>query len=129
MLVCPHNINDARYALWFAQQVGLPVIVLGGGNNLLVSDRGVQAVVLKLQGILSRAQFDGEEAVAGAGVSLAELIREAAAHGYGGLEEFAGIPASIGGALAMNVTRDRKSTRLELQSLRHLVCRLLLEKK
>ncbi|HSE92325.1 MAG TPA: UDP-N-acetylmuramate dehydrogenase [Methylomirabilota bacterium] len=102
-LVVPHDIDDARHALLFAAQEGLPVIVVGGGNNLLVSDCGVQAVVLKLQGILSRTQFDGEEAVVGAGVPLSELIRDASAQGLGGLEEFAGIPASIGGALAMHV--------------------------
>ncbi len=102
-LVVPQDIDDARHALVFAEQEDLPVIVVGGGNNLLVSDRGVQAVVLKLQGILSRAQFDGEETVVGAGVSLSDLIREAAAQGLGGLEAFAGIPASIGGALAMHV--------------------------
>jgi UDP-N-acetylmuramate dehydrogenase len=102
-LVVPQDIDDARHALAFAEQEDLPIIVVGGGNNLLVSDRGVQAVALKLQGILSRVQFDGEEAVAGAGVTLSELIRDAAGHGLGGLEEFAGIPASVGGALAMNV--------------------------
>jgi UDP-N-acetylmuramate dehydrogenase len=102
-LVVPQDIDDARHALLFAEQESLPVIVIGAGNNLLVSDRGVQAVALKLQGILSRVQFDGEEAVAGAGVPLSELIRDAAAQGLGGLEEFAGIPSSVGGALAMNV--------------------------
>jgi UDP-N-acetylmuramate dehydrogenase len=103
-LIVAQDIDDVRHALVFSEQEDLPVIVVGGGNNLLVSDRGVQVVALKLQGILSRVQFDGEEAVAGAGVLLTELIREAAARGLGGLEEFAGIPASVGGALAMNVT-------------------------
>jgi UDP-N-acetylmuramate dehydrogenase len=67
---------------------------------MLVSDRGVRGVVLKLQGVLSRASFHGDEVVVGAGVSLTALIREAAAHDLGGLEFLAGIPASIGGALA-----------------------------
>jgi UDP-N-acetylmuramate dehydrogenase len=102
-LVAPQDIDDVRHALLFAEQEGLPVIVVGAGNNLLVSDRGVPVVALKLQGILSRVQFDGDEAVAGAGMPLSELIREAAAQGLGGLEEFAGIPASAGGALAMDV--------------------------
>lgn len=103
ILVVPQDIDDARHALVFAEHEDLPVIMIGGGNNLLISDRGVQAVALKLQGVLSRVQFDGEETVAGAGVPLSELIRDAAARDLGGLEEFAGIPASVGGALAMNV--------------------------
>ncbi|PYO54007.1 MAG: UDP-N-acetylenolpyruvoylglucosamine reductase, partial [Candidatus Rokuibacteriota bacterium] len=70
------------------------------GNNMLVSDCGVQAVVLKLQGVLARAEFDGDRVLVGAGVSLSALIREAAARDLGGLECLAGIPATIGGALA-----------------------------
>ena len=49
-----------------------------------------------------RAEFHGEEAVAGAGVSLSALIREAAALNLGGIECLVGIPATIGGAVAMN---------------------------
>ena len=76
--------------------------VIGGGNNLLVRDRGVRGVVLRLEGCLGRAEFHGEEAIVGAGVSLSALIREAAALNLGGIECLVGIPATIGGALAMN---------------------------
>src|SRR5262249_25469660 len=61
-----------------------------------------RGVVLKLEGCLGRADFHGEEAVAGAGVSLSALIREAAALNLGGIECLVGIPATIGGAVAMN---------------------------
>jgi UDP-N-acetylmuramate dehydrogenase len=98
--VMPQDLNDVRYALAFAEQEDLPVVVIGGGNNLLISDRGLQAVVLKLEGILGRADFNGDEATVGAGMPLAALIREAAALGLGGLEHMAGIPATVGGALA-----------------------------
>jgi len=98
--VVPRDLEDVRYALDFADREELPVIVIGGGNNLLVSDCDLQAVVLKLQGVLARAEFDGDHVVVGAGVSLSALIREAAARDLGGLECLAGIPATIGGALA-----------------------------
>ena len=52
--IMPQDLDDLRYALAFAEQEDLPLIVIGGGNNLLVSDRGLQAVVVKLQGILGR---------------------------------------------------------------------------
>jgi UDP-N-acetylmuramate dehydrogenase len=100
--IMPQDLDDVRYALAFAEQEGLPVILLGAGNDVLVSDRGVQAVVLKLQGAFSRAEFQGSEAAVGAGMSLSGLIRDAAAHDLGGIECLAGIPASIGGALATN---------------------------
>jgi UDP-N-acetylmuramate dehydrogenase len=100
--IVPQDVDDIRLALAFAAKEGLPVDVIGGGNNLLVRDRGVRGVVLKLEGSLGRAEFHGEEAVAGAGVSLSALIREAAALNLGGMECLVGIPATIGGAVAMN---------------------------
>ncbi|MBI3637590.1 MAG: UDP-N-acetylmuramate dehydrogenase [Candidatus Rokubacteria bacterium] len=102
IFVVPQDVDDIRHALMFADREQLPVVVVGGGNNLLVKDRGVRGVVLKLEGCLGRSQFHGEEAVAGAGASLSALIREAAALNLGGLESLVGIPATIGGALAMN---------------------------
>jgi UDP-N-acetylmuramate dehydrogenase len=99
----PQDLDDVRHALAFADQEGLPVTAIGGGTNLVVADRGVRGVVLKLQGIFARTQFEGAEAVVGAGMSLGAFIREAAARGLGGLECFAGIPGTLGGALAMNV--------------------------
>ena len=100
--IVPQDVEDIRLALAFADKEGLPVEVIGGGNNLLVRDRGIRGVVLRLEGCLGRAEFNGEEAVAGAGVSLSALIREAAALNLGGVECLVGIPATIGGAVAMN---------------------------
>jgi UDP-N-acetylmuramate dehydrogenase len=100
--IVPQDVEDIRLALAFADKEQLPVEVVGGGNNLLVRDRGLRGVVLKLEGCLGRAEFHGEEAIAGAGVSLSALIREAAALNLGGLESLVGIPATIGGAVAMN---------------------------
>jgi UDP-N-acetylmuramate dehydrogenase len=107
IFIVPQDVEDIRLALSFAEREQLPVEVIGGGNNLLVSDRGFRGVVLKLEGCLGRAEFHGEEAVAGAGVSLSALLREAAAISLGGLECLVGIPATIGGAVSMNAgTQD-----------------------
>ncbi|HSE91791.1 MAG TPA: UDP-N-acetylmuramate dehydrogenase [Methylomirabilota bacterium] len=102
IFIVPQDADDIRHALLFAHREQLPLVVVGGGNNLLVGDRGVRGVVLKLEGCLGRSEFHGEEAVAGAGASLSALIREGAALNLGGLESLVGIPATIGGALAMN---------------------------
>ena len=102
IFVIPQDVDDIRHAVSFAEKEGLPVEVIGGGNNLLVKDRGVRGVVLKLEGCLGRVEFHGEEAVAGAGASLSALIREAMSLSLGGIECLVGIPATIGGALAMN---------------------------
>ena len=78
--VVPRDLEDVRYALDFADREDLPVIVIGGGNNMLVSDCGVQAVVLKLQGVLARAEFDGDRSEArvpaAPGDPLAHFARE-----------------------------------------------------
>jgi UDP-N-acetylmuramate dehydrogenase len=105
--VMPQDLDDVCYTLAFAEQEDLPVTVIGGGNNMLVSDEPVPGVVVKLGGILGRAEFHGEEVAVGAGMSLSGLIREAASRNLGGLEFLSGIPASIGGALVANAgTRD-----------------------
>src|SRR5215813_2959813 len=90
IFVIPQGVEDIRVALSFAEREQLSVEVIGGGNNLLVSDRGVRGVVLKLDGCLGRAEFHGEEVVAGAGVALSALIREAAVQNLGGIECLAG---------------------------------------
>ena len=90
IFVVPQDVEDIRLALGFAEREQLPVEIVGGGNNLLVRDRGIRGVVLKLEGCLGRADFHGEEAVAGAGVGLSALIREAAALNLGGIEPLRG---------------------------------------
>lgn len=48
IFVIPQDVDDIRQALSYAEKEGLPLEVIGGGNNLLVKDRGVRGVVVKL---------------------------------------------------------------------------------
>jgi UDP-N-acetylmuramate dehydrogenase len=102
IFVLPQDVDDVRKALIYAEKEKLPVIILGGGNNVLIKDRGIRGIVIKLEGCLGRMEFHGEEVTIGAGAGLSTMIREAAAIGLGGVESLVGIPATIGGALAMN---------------------------
>ncbi|MBI3458635.1 MAG: UDP-N-acetylmuramate dehydrogenase [Candidatus Rokubacteria bacterium] len=107
IFVLPQDVDDVRKALMYAEKDKLPVVVLGAGNNVLVKDRGVRGIVIKLEGCLGRMEFHGEEVTTGAGAGLSTMIREAASLGLGGVECLVGIPATIGGALAMNAgTQD-----------------------
>lgn len=94
----------AVYGLCAAEEV--PVRILGGGSNLLVDDAGVRGVVISLER-LNRIVRDDNRVTAGAGVSLATLMRQVRQVGLAGVELLCGIPAQVGGAVAMNAgTRD-----------------------
>ncbi|MBX3480423.1 MAG: UDP-N-acetylmuramate dehydrogenase [Caulobacter sp.] len=83
----------------------IPVTVLGVGSNVIVRDGGVPGVVVRLAGrAFSEVVVDAEDnqIIAGAGALDAAVARAAAAAGLAGLEFYAGIPGTIGGALTMN---------------------------
>ena len=102
VFVVPQDLDDVRHTLSFAYRQQLPIVMLGGGNKMLMRDGGVRGVVVKLEGCLARADFQGEEAMVGAGMGLATLVRQATAHELGGIEPLVGIPATLGGAVATN---------------------------
>jgi UDP-N-acetylmuramate dehydrogenase len=76
--------------------------VLGDGANLLVDDEGVDGLVLSLEHLNSAEFLEDSTVRVGAGVKLPALILESIRRGFAGLEGFAGIPATLGGAIAMN---------------------------
>lgn len=92
--------------LSFLSQHGMPSCLLGNGSNVLVSDFGVEGVVVHLVGDFKRAEWhdQGNESwvEVGAAHAVTQLVREAARRGYGGLEFAEGIPGTVGGALVMN---------------------------
>ena len=81
-----------------------PVTVLGAASNTIVRDGGVEGVVIRLGRVFAdiRVELDEGRAVAGAAALDGALARAAAKAGLGGLEFYAGIPGTLGGALAMN---------------------------
>lgn len=90
-------------SLWlWARGHGLPVFPIGQGSNLLVSDRGLRGVVVRLRGTFEELAFDGETADAGAGVALPYLAKQCAERGLTGAEPMAGIPGTVGGGLMTN---------------------------
>ena len=77
--------------------------ILGNGSNLLVSDKGVDYVVICLKGDFKNISLlDNNSLYCGAGASLASLCREAEKNGLSGLEFAWGIPGTVGGAAYMN---------------------------
>ena len=87
-------------ALAAAHAAGLPVFLLGGGSNLLVSDDGFRGLVIR--NAIETIEFDGTAAHVGCGADFLELICRCRDQELSGLEFAAGIPGSVGGALYGN---------------------------
>jgi len=82
---------------------GVPLHMIGLGSNLLVRDGGVRGVVIATQGALERLERSSSATVyCEAGVACARIARQCTAWELGPAEFFAGIPGTLGGALAMN---------------------------
>ena len=93
--------NELKNVLKKAKSFEIPYFIVGKGSNLLVSDKGVEGVVISLSG-LDRVSVNGNFITAGAGVTLATLCNTAKDNCLSGLEFAYGIPGSVGGALYMN---------------------------
>jgi len=81
---------------------GEPVCFVGLGSNLLVRDGGFRGTVILMHDTRGRIRLDDDLVYAEAGVASPKVARFAAAHGREGAEFLAGVPGTIGGALAMN---------------------------
>jgi UDP-N-acetylmuramate dehydrogenase len=88
----------------------LPYLVVGKGSNVLVKDRGLKGLALLLKGELEEVEEQEGKIHAGGGLGLAELVRFSQKKGIAGLEFLAGIPGTVGGAVAMNAGAWGKST-------------------
>jgi UDP-N-acetylmuramate dehydrogenase len=98
----------AELLLRRAGEAGIPVFILGGGANLLVSDRGIRGIVLDTGGWRGFRR-EGEGLYIRSGTSIEEITGHAAAGGLSGLEFLAGMPGTLGGALWMNARCYEKS--------------------
>jgi UDP-N-acetylmuramate dehydrogenase len=96
----------------------VPVLVLGRGSNLLVSDRGFEGLVISLGTGFDSLSVDDTRVEAGAAVSLPVLARRSAAAGLHGLEWAVGVPGSVGGAIRMNAGGHGSDTAATLASYR-----------
>ena len=97
-----HTGRGLAACLKVIEHYGMPVMCLGNGSNLLVSDLGVRGAVLRLRGDFRRAHWQSVGASVGAAYAVSRLVREAVRRGLGGLEFAEGIPGSVGGSLVMN---------------------------
>ncbi len=97
--------DDVRAALEWARAKALPVMILGGGSNLLVADRGVEALVLRvrIEGVDVDLEGGAAHVTAGAGEPWDALVERAVTSSWAGLECLSGIPGDVGSTPIQNV--------------------------
>ena len=95
------EVPDA-HTLARVRALGAPILVLGKGSNLLVSDRGVRGITVVLGGAFRSSRIENGLVEAGAGVPNTVLLQRLQKAGVGGLAALAGVPGTIGGAIRMN---------------------------
>ena len=118
------NKEELIEALNFAREKSLKYFIFGGGSNFIFADEGYEGLVIKVA--FDEIGIEGDEVFAGAGVPLLLLVKNAADAGLAGLENFAGIPGTVGGAVCGNAGAYGKSisdvvSRAEILTVGHSV--------
>ena len=102
-----HNTSEFLEAIKYGQDYNLPITILGNGSNVLISDSGIRGLVIKNDSNEIEILNDNKIKVA-SGVQLSQLINFSLENNLLGLQDFAYIPSTIGGAIAGNIHDDNK---------------------
>ena len=106
VLAEPNTLIELQTLVALLHQESVPYFLLGGGTNILISDKGIRGVVIKLGEGFNYSRWEegenGAQVWVGAARSLGRFVREAVGKGYGGVEFAEGIPGNVGGGLLMN---------------------------
>ena len=101
LLLIAESVDEMVRWTQLARSCGVPLLVLGGGTNILVADRGVRGLVI-LNACAQWSLTDGGLLISESGVKLQSLARESAERAWGGLEWAVGVPGTLGGAIVGN---------------------------
>ena len=100
--ITPRDRNDLCSILKFAVKNDITVYFIGSGSNLLVSDDGINGIVISPAKSLKMLEIKENSIVAESGVMLGKLVKETMKRNLTGLESLIGVPGTLGGALMMN---------------------------
>jgi UDP-N-acetylmuramate dehydrogenase len=102
LFVTVENEDELMAAMAAADRHEIPAMCLGAGTNLLVSDRGIRGLVVKLGLSFSRIEIDDVKVTVGAAMQFGAMVETVVDRGLAGLEFGEGIPGTVGGGLVMN---------------------------
>jgi UDP-N-acetylmuramate dehydrogenase len=100
--VTVENEDELGAAMAAAYHCSIPAFCLGAGTNLLISDRGVRGLVVKLGESFASIKINSVHVIAGAAAQFRALVESVVDRGLAGLEFGEGIPGTVGGGLVMN---------------------------
>ena len=100
ILVKIKKIEELKYIIKIAKKYNIYLTVIGNGSNILVKDRGIRGIVIKLE--MNDITIQNNIVTVGAGVKLGELAQRLLKEEITGFEFASGIPGTIGGAVKMN---------------------------
>jgi len=98
----PTDADDLASVMARVAERGLPWFVFGDGANLLVSDKGIRGLVIKMGRPFSKIKIEGELVTVGSAAKLDKVVSATVGAGLSGLEYAAAIPGTVGGAIVMN---------------------------
>lgn len=101
LFIEPFDVPSLRFALSVLKADAVPYFVLGGGSNIVVSDKGFEGAVVSMSALCDIEAAD-ECVACGAGASVSSVVSFCTKHVLSGIETFAGLPGSAGGAVCMN---------------------------
>lgn len=102
LMMLPSEVEHIHYTLTVCNQWNIPVLIMGNGSNLLVRDKGIRGVVIKIANCFNQIRIRGLCIRAQSGALLSVLAKRTIQAGLSGLEFASGIPGTLGGAVAMN---------------------------
>lgn len=102
LLVMPNSLDEIKAVVQSCIDEEISYMVIGNGTNLLVSDKGIRGVVIKIADNYQQYTVQGNTMTVSAGNLLSTLAKVAMENGLGGFEFASGIPGTIGGAIVMN---------------------------
>ena len=102
ILLLPKSAEEIQKIILVCNEKGIPFFTMGNGSNLLVTDKGLRSVVIKIADNLNKIEIMDNLIKAEAGILLSTLSKKALQESLGGLEFASGIPGTLGGAVTMN---------------------------
>lgn len=98
----PKDRDDLLKLIKYLKEINYPYIIIGNGSNILISDDGIRGAAINLEFGFTKIEVMKNKVFAEAGIRLSKLVDVCIEHSLVGIENLAGIPGTLGGAILMN---------------------------